>query len=70
MTDETYGVFAFLGAIAAAGALWFKILEGRSARRVLRMLERDGFTVRRGPDGGVEIVKPDGTVVPAPPADE
>jgi len=47
MSDDAYGLFMALGTIAAAGALYFKWQEGRSLRRVIKMLEEKGIDVEK-----------------------
>ncbi|HUP63068.1 MAG TPA: hypothetical protein VNA69_21935 [Thermoanaerobaculia bacterium] len=42
MSDETYSIFAILGALAAAGTLWARAREARARRDLLKSLDESG----------------------------
>jgi len=45
MTDETFSLFSALGALAAAGALWFQFRQGQLTRRLLRSLSKEQLAI-------------------------
>jgi len=47
MTDDAYGLWMALGTIAAAGALYFKWQQGRSLRKVIKMLHEQGIDLEK-----------------------
>lgn len=45
MTDETFSIFAALGALAAAGALWSQFRVAQLTRRLVRSIPRDQLAI-------------------------
>jgi Flp pilus assembly protein TadB len=47
VSDDVYAVITAISALAAAAALWHRIQEARSAKRLMRLMQQQGIEIKR-----------------------